>query len=83
MSNVPNCIIIPSSSGSISNCITMQMPSISKLIAMLIISWIIFMIVAYVIYWFLEKTNPLRQYSYWMILLILIVAGLIVSLIFK
>ena len=79
---IPNCLIIPSSSGSLTNCITMKMPSISTLIVILVISWIIYLMVAYVIYYFLNKANPSMTYNYWIILGILLLSGFIISLFF-
>lgn len=79
----PSCMILPSSSGSTTNCIQMPMPSMGSMIGVLIISWIIFMIVAYLIYHFLNWTNPHIRYNYWMILLVLIVAGIVVALLSK
>lgn len=79
--NMPNCLIIPSATGSITNCIKMPLPSTTSIIIMIIVSWIIFMAVAYLIYWFANKVNsPGIVLNYWIILLILILAGFIVSL---
>jgi hypothetical protein len=75
----PTCLILPSKTGSSANCYQIQMPSVPTIILILIISWIIFMIVAYIIYYFLNKVNRNMNYSYWVILLLLIVAGIIVS----
>jgi len=75
----PTCLILPSTTGSATNCYQIQMPSVSTVMLMLIISWIIFMIVAYFLYYFLDKVNPGMNYNYWVILLLLIVSGVIVS----
>jgi hypothetical protein len=75
----PTCLILPSKTGSATNCFQVQMPSIPTVVLILIISWIIFMIVAYIIYYFLNKAKPNMNYSYWIILLLLIVSGIIVS----
>lgn len=79
--SVPNCLIIPSMSGAVTNCINVKLPPTSTIIGILIISWIVFMVVAYIIYYFLNqsKNKTTRSYSYWMILLILILAGLVVN----
>lgn len=77
----PNCLIIPSKTGATTNCLNIPMPSPGTILFMLIIAWIIYMAVAYAIYYFLNKQNPNRYYSYWMLLLILVVAGVIISLI--
>lgn len=79
-SGIPNCLILPSASGKLSDCIQMQLPSTGTIILILIISWIILMAVAYIIYWFATKVSPSVQLNYWLILLILILAGIIVSL---
>ena len=81
LSKWPSCLIVPSKYGSTTNCITVPVPSMTKLITMLIIGCIIFMVVAYLIYYFLNKSRPGHRYNYWVILLILIIAGIIVSLI--
>jgi CDP-diglyceride synthetase len=82
LSKWPTCLIIPSKTGSTTNCLTVPMPSMSKIIMMLIIGWILFMVVAYIIYYFLNRNRPINyKYSYWIILLVLILAGIIVSLI--
>ena len=78
---IPNCIIVPSSSGSLSNCITMQTPSIGTMVAVIVISWIFFLAVAYAIYYFSSITNPSFEINYWIILGILIVSGLVTNLI--
>jgi glucan phosphoethanolaminetransferase (alkaline phosphatase superfamily) len=78
--SLPNYVIIPSSSGSLSNCVAMRMPSIHKIIGLLIISWIIYLLVAYAIFYFLNKTNPSHRVNYWIILGILILSGFIVGL---
>lgn len=78
--NAPNCIILPSSTGSTTNCLTIPFPSMSQLLLVLIISWIIYMGVAYIIYYFLNTKKECKC-NYWMILLILVISGIIVSLI--
>lgn len=83
MNSVPNCLIIPAANGSLSNCIKMQLPSMSTLVLLLIITWIIYLLVAYAIYYFLNKANPNQKFNYWIILAILILSGLIISLFFK
>lgn len=77
---MPNCLIIPSGNGKLRNCIQMPFPSSGAIIMVIIISWIILMAVAWIIYWFVSKTNQGVKFNYWLILLILIVSGLIVSL---
>ena len=79
--SMPNCLIFPSASGSLKNCVNMQFPSTGTVVLIMIISWILLLAVAYAIYWFSEKLNPDYKLNYWIILLILVVAGLIVSLI--
>ncbi len=76
----PTCLILPSNTGSTTNCIQATVPSIATMIWILIISWISFMIVAYFIYYFLDKVKPNTKYNYWAIFIILILAGIIVSL---
>ena len=92
MSQVPNtiaqgtwpaCLVLPSNTGSTNNCLQVAMPSMTTIILVLIISWLIFMAVAYAIFYVLRKSNPNMKYSYWIILIILIVAGIIVSLLSK
>lgn len=77
---IPNCIILPSANGNLSNCIKMDLPSTGTIIFIIIISWVILMAVAYIIYWFTTKVSPQVQLNYWLILLILILAGFIVSI---
>lgn len=55
--------------------------AIGVLILVLIITWLFYMAVAYCIYWFFTKAFPQTNYNYWIILLILIIAGLVVGLI--
>lgn len=76
--SMPQCLIIPDPTGSISNCMQVKLPSVATIIFLLVISWAIILLIAYGIYWFLNKHHPKARYSYWVILLILIVA-LIVS----
>lgn len=77
----PTCFVIPNKYGGTDNCTQVKLPSMSSIILILIISWILYLLVAYGIYYFLNRTNPSSKYNYWMILLILICAGLIVSLV--
>ena len=79
----PNCLIIPSKNGTAENCVQLNMPSKTSIIFLLIVSWVVFMLVAYVIYYFLNKSKPTARYNYWIILLILILAGIIVSVLSK
>lgn len=79
ISTTPKCIILPGSNGSTENCISINIPSMGTIVAILVISWIILMAVAYLIYRFLNKNN--KCVSYWWILLILIVSGLLVNFI--
>lgn len=83
MSSYPNCLIIPSSSGSITNCITMSMPSVGTIVLLLIISIILYLVIAYAIYYFLNKAHPLQKVNYWLILLVLIASNIIVGLLAK
>ena len=76
---IPNCLVIPSASGSLSNCVTVKMPSIPVIILLLIISWVIFLLVAYAIYYFLKKSGT--SVNYWAIFGILLASGLIINLI--
>jgi hypothetical protein len=76
----PNCLIFPSASGSINNCTKVELPSTGKIILVMIISWILLLAVAYVIYWFTTKVNPDFRFNYWILLLILVLSGLIISL---
>lgn len=78
MSSMPNCIILPSMNGSQTNCVQMSLPSTGKIIGLLVISWIIFMIVAWIIYKFLNKEG--HAAGYWKILGILLLSGIILSL---
>ena len=78
MSSMPNCIILPSINGSQTNCLQIPIPSTGKIIALLAISWIIFMIVAWIIYKFLNKEG--QPTGYWKILGILLLSGIILSL---
>ena len=80
MNSIPNCLVLPSLNGSLNDCVVMNLPSASTVIMMLIFSWIIIMVVAYGIYYFLNKNHPMQRVNYWMILLILVLAGIIVSL---
>lgn len=81
MSNtqIPGCIVMPSVNGSLTNCIRIDFPSVGTIIALLIMSWILFMVVAYIIYKFLNKSG--KCVNYWAILGILLVSGIILSLI--
>ena len=79
MSSMPNCIILPSVNGSQTNCIQIPLPSTGKIITLLAISWIIFMIVAWIIYKFLNRQGS-KEYGYWKILGILLLSGIILSL---
>ncbi len=82
ISNWPACVILPSKTGATTNCLNIQMPSISRMILMLIIGWILILVVAYIIYYFLNKNKPEDyKYSYWILLLVLVIACIIVSLI--
>ena len=73
----PNCFVIPGASGSLKNCVQVNTSSI---IAVLVISWILYLVVAYLIYWFLTKYQPTFKFNYWIILLILVVSGFILTL---
>jgi len=81
MNSVPKCVILPSLNGDLENCVQMNLPSTGTLLFMLVISWVIFMIVAYIIYRVLNKSD--KCVNYWAILGILILAGIIVSLLSK
>ncbi len=81
--NMPSCLVIPSASGSISNCVQMQLPSTGVIIGVIIVSWILFMAVAYAIYYFVNAVSPGVRLNYWIILLILVLSGIIVSLLFR
>ena len=76
----PSCLVIPSKNGDLKNCVQIKMPSVTQIVIALIISWLLFMLVAYLIYSFLNWANPGQKNNYWMILLILILAGIIVSI---
>jgi flagellar basal body-associated protein FliL len=83
MQDASNCIIIPSCSNSLDKCNQIIFPSMSSssMIILMIISWVIFLGVAYIIYWFLNnKTNTCSKYNYWAILGILLLATIIVNL---
>ncbi|XWV26821.1 hypothetical protein QJ857_gp0230 [Tupanvirus soda lake] len=77
---IPNCLILPSKTGTTTNCTQLPLPSISTIIWILVISWIFYLAVAYAIYYFVNKYNPNVKLNYWIILVILILSGLIVSL---
>jgi len=79
-SAIPNYFVLPSSSGAVTDCVGMKLPSTGTIIILLIISWIIYLVIAYIIYWFINKFNPGMKWNYWMVLLILILSSLIVSL---
>ena len=79
--NMPNCFVIPSASGKLSNCVQMKLPSTSTIIFVILISWAILLAVVYAIYWFTNKVSPGVKLNYWIILLILILAGFIVSIV--
>ena len=79
----PTCLVLPAKNGSTTNCIQIKMPSMPTIILILIISWIILMAVAYAMYYFLKKYEPNTKYNYWLILLILVLSGIIVSLLSK
>ena len=80
MTTIPQCFVIPSMTGKINDCIQIPFPSATQIFIILIISWIIFMIVAYGIYYFISKQYPQQKVNYWIILGILIVAGIIISI---
>ncbi len=82
MNSVPNCVVFPSASGSLSNCIALKLPSTGTLVAVFILLWIIYLVVAYVIYYFLKKFNPDQKINYWIIFGILIISNILVSLLF-
>lgn len=63
------------------NCTKISMPSIGMIVLVLIISWIFYMAVAYAIYWFFRQVFPATRFNYWIILLLLIIAGLVAGLI--
>ncbi|XWV25488.1 hypothetical protein QJ856_gp0271 [Tupanvirus deep ocean] len=77
---IPNCLILPSKTGTTTNCTQVPLPSVSTIILVLIISWVLYLAVAYAIYYFVNKYNPNVKLNYWIILVILILSGLIVSL---
>ncbi|AEQ32856.1 hypothetical protein CE11_00953 [Megavirus courdo11] len=79
--NIPNCLTIPSITGSTTNCVNVQFPSLSTIVLIIIFYWIIYLIVAYAIYYFLNKMYPGQRVNYWIILLVLLLSGLILSLI--
>lgn len=83
LKNWPTCVTIPSKMGIISDCAKIPMPNLLTMTLALIISWILFMAIAYIIYYLLNKWNPRLQYNYWIILLILVLAGIIVALLSK
>lgn len=76
----PRCVVIPGKNGDLEKCLQVKMPSMTQIVIILIISWLLFMLVAYIIYSFLNWANPGQKNNYWMILLILILAGIIVSI---
>lgn len=82
----PSCLILPSNSGSIENCVHMDLPSAPTLIfiilLIIVLSWAIYLIVAYLITVFIGKINPGIKYNYWLILLVLILAGLITTFVY-
>jgi len=80
MSSIPNCLIIPSASGSLSNCVTMKMPSVATMAVMMIIAWGLFLLVAYIIYYFFKKIDPMQKVNYWIILIILLLTAIIIGL---
>lgn len=80
MNSFPNCIVIPSANGSLSNCITMKMPSLSAIIIMIIVSWALMLLIAYLIHYYLNKVYPSQKISYWIILGILLLSMIIFSL---
>lgn len=71
---LPSCVIIPSTTGSTTNCVQMPMPSVTSVTLILLINWIILMMVAYIIYYFLKNKETSIKYNYWIILIILFVA---------
>nr|WBF70401.1 hypothetical protein [Megavirus caiporensis] len=79
--NIPNCLTIPSITGLTTNCVNVQFPPLSTIILIIIFYWIIYLIVAYAIYYFLNKMYPGQRVNYWIILLVLLLSGLILSLI--
>ncbi|BCS82805.1 hypothetical protein QLL95_gp0316 [Cotonvirus japonicus] len=78
---MPNCVILPSSTGSVSNCLRIPLPSTSMLILSVIIFWIIYLVIAYLIYYFVSKAYPSSKVNYWLILLILIASGVIMAVV--
>ena len=76
-----NCVIVPSASGSIDRCIQMEVPSMGSLLLALVIGIIVYLAVAYAIYWFMNRMNPGMKFNYWWILLILILSGIITGII--
>ena len=79
--NIPNCLVIPSANGKISDCIRVQLPKTSTLIFALILSWLLIMLIAYLIFYFLNRNRSGQRYSYWIILLVLVAAMLLSSLV--
>lgn len=80
MQSWPTCVILPSQTGAVKDCVQVEVPSTGKVILVLIITWILFFVAAYAIYYFMKQANPRMNYNYWMILLVLVAAGIIVSL---
>lgn len=79
MSAMPNCIIMPSMNGSQTNCLRVDLPSTGKIVTLLAISWIAFMVVAWIIYKFVNRSQT-KNLSYWGVLGILLLSGIILSL---
>lgn len=77
---IPNCVILPSVNGNLANCVKIDLPSTGTIILIIIIYFLLILSVAYIIYWFTTKVSPGVQLNYWLILLILILAGFIVSI---
>ena len=73
----PKCLIIPDNTGSVKNCIRFDMPSMTTIILFIVVAWIIYLAIAYLIYYVVNKNTKV---NYWMILLILIISGLIVNI---
>lgn len=79
----PNSLVIPSSTGSLANCVNIKLPSIVTLTIMVVIYWLIFLAVAFIIYYFVKRYNPNVNINYWIILLILLISGLLMGYFLK
>ena len=80
MSSFPECVVIPGINNKMQNCLQVNLPSPATLVLVFILYWIVLVLVAYLLYWGLQKMFPQQGVNYWLILLVLVGAMLISGL---